>query len=129
MTDEPPRSAAAPRPNDEPYYIDSECPDCGTDLVLWNELQGMDEENVWYDEWMCPDCEDGLYMDWPEERHEHLTSRVDEDTLSSEELNEMLAEATDSSPEGIEERAEDIDIESPEDAERVLDENSEADEL
>ena len=76
---DPPRSAADPRPNDEPYYIHSECPNCDTDLVLSDEHRPTgdgsgarvapevwDERDViWHDEWVCPVCEDGIHMDLP----------------------------------------------------------------
>lgn len=81
MTDGP-QSAADPRPNGEPYYIDTECPECGTDLVLSDEHRPTGDgtgalvapevwdergETIWHDEWVCPECEDGLHMDLPEE--------------------------------------------------------------
>lgn len=78
-----PFSAADPRPNGEPYYIDTEC-DCGEDLVLYDSLTDEqlassdalaspgfhDEENwrddwVWHDEWVCPECLDGVHLDHP----------------------------------------------------------------
>ena len=67
----------------EPHYIDSDCPDCGEALVLsdehrpsgdtdalvapevWDERQ-EGRSVIWYDEWVCPECENGLHMDWPE---------------------------------------------------------------
>lgn len=46
----------------EPYYIESVCPDCGTKL-----RQNQDaKEHGWHDEWECPNCLDGIYIDWPE---------------------------------------------------------------
>lgn len=77
---EKPRSPADPRPNDEPYYIDTTC-DCGADLVLYDSLtdeqrqssQALsgpepEQDEPWYDEWVCPVCLDGIHMDWPD-RH------------------------------------------------------------
>lgn len=75
-----PTSAADPRPNDEPYYIESTCPDCGTRLVLNDEHRPTgdgsgervapevwdEREVVWHDEWVCPECENGIHMDWPD---------------------------------------------------------------
>lgn len=74
------RPQAPCHPRDEPFYIDTECPDCGTELVLndkhrptgdgsgarvapevWDE-----RETVWYDEWVCPKCENGIHMDHPQ---------------------------------------------------------------
>lgn len=76
----PPETAADPRPNDEPYYIDSDCPNCGTALVLNDEHRPSgdgsgalvapevwdERETVFHDEWVCPDCEDGIHCDWPD---------------------------------------------------------------
>lgn len=61
----PPRSAADPRPNNEPYYIETDCPDCGEELILNDIL--VESHEIWHDEWICPDCQDGLYLDRPEE--------------------------------------------------------------
>jgi hypothetical protein len=59
-----PRSAADPRPDGQPYYITSTCPDCGTALELHDELAGTDGD-VWHDEWTCPECDNGIYLDTP----------------------------------------------------------------
>lgn len=72
-----PQCAADPRPNGVPYYIDSDCPDCGTGLVLNDELVGS--HDIWHDEWTCPECRDGLHMDWPPEQFEELERRADSD--------------------------------------------------
>lgn len=64
--DDAPRSAADPRPGGEPYYIDSDCPECGTPLVLY------DEDSGWNDEWTCPKCQGGLHMDWPDSQWAHI---------------------------------------------------------
>lgn len=68
-----PEKPSDPR-DGEPYYIDSECPDCGTELILYQELEDAeyDEDEIWHDEWTCPKCEDGIYLDWPEEAFERL---------------------------------------------------------
>jgi hypothetical protein len=64
-----PMSATDRRPNDRPYYIRQTCENCGADLVyadcLNNSNISIDE--VWYDEFICPICQDDLYMDWPGE--------------------------------------------------------------
>lgn len=62
-----PTSAADPRPGGEPYYIDSGCPDCGAELVLYDEYREEEIEEVWHDEWICPECDGGILLDWPEE--------------------------------------------------------------
>ena len=75
---------APKRPSDtrggKPYYIDSECPDCGTELVLYDELVDTDGE-PWYDEWMCPECQDGIHMDWPKEHKEEIFGRVEDQNI------------------------------------------------
>lgn len=71
MSNEP-QSAADPRPNNEPYYIDTDCPDCGTDLVLYDKFRDGDEGEIWHDEWICPECDDGIYLDIPDEVAEEL---------------------------------------------------------
>lgn len=110
MSDEPPRSAADPR-DGEPYYIDGECPDCGTDLVLYDEyLDVFDSQSEsqtsadspwesketdgdwWHDEWYCPDCTDGIHMDWPDEKHEEIEERLDGESVSLDEIDEVLEE-------------------------------------
>lgn len=62
-----PRSAAQRRPNDRPYYVKQTCDKCGADLVYANLVNKSDilVEEIWYDEFMCPNCRDGVYMDWP----------------------------------------------------------------
>lgn len=74
--DDAPESAADPRPGGEPYYIDSECPDCGTELVYYDDVSVKHSEDVhsevfpdtafFYDEFVCPECLDGIHMDWPQ---------------------------------------------------------------
>jgi hypothetical protein len=70
-----PRSAAEPRPNNRPYYIDPNCPICGTALVLLDTLDGIGDLPIWYDEWICPNhVLEGVHMDWPAEKIEELRS-------------------------------------------------------
>lgn len=85
MTDTP-ESPADPRPNDEPYYIDNDCPTCGTELIPYDEVPATDRrrsdalvgpayetgEEAWHDEFVCPDCLDGVHMDWPDDYNENL---------------------------------------------------------
>lgn len=68
--EEPPETPADER-DGEPYYIDSDCPECGTILELY------DPDSGWNDEWWCPTCEDGIHMDWPDAEFEELRTRVD----------------------------------------------------
>lgn len=79
------------RPEDErdgePYYIDGTCNECGTDLVQ------QDEDSHWNDEWECPDCQDGVYMDWPSATMEQLKRRAEQhefEPLSLEEIKEDI---------------------------------------
>jgi uncharacterized protein with PIN domain len=61
-----------PRPGGVPAYIPNRCNDCGGRLVLVDAE--VDEETgekiVMHDEWTCPVCRDGVYMDWPAEELE-----------------------------------------------------------
>jgi hypothetical protein len=67
-------------PSDEresPYYISSTCMECGTELVLYDSLpektiktkfqSSTESDAMWYDEWVCPSCLDGIYLDLPNE--------------------------------------------------------------
>ena len=64
-----PTSAAHPRPGGRPYYISQNCPTCSTPFVLHDRLNEssspLADDQVWYDEWICPHCRDGIWMDWP----------------------------------------------------------------
>lgn len=62
-----PQSPADPRPDNRPAYINPNCPKCGTPLVLLDllENQNTPEDEIWYDEFVCPKCNDGLYIDAP----------------------------------------------------------------
>ncbi|PWV97402.1 hypothetical protein DFQ01_12145 [Paenibacillus cellulosilyticus] len=69
----PPNSAADPRPNNKPFYIDPNCPKCGTALVLNDFVEkSRTEEEIWHDEFTCPKCRDGIYMDWPESHRQAI---------------------------------------------------------
>lgn len=61
---------------DEPYYTDSHCKDCGTELILYDtadtellreaeKLNPPETTDTWYDEWICPECLDGIILDTP----------------------------------------------------------------
>lgn len=65
-------------PRDEPYYIDNECHQCGSELVLWDEYYDT-EGDTWWDEWVCPECENGVYMDWPESEYDKLQDRIEDE--------------------------------------------------
>ncbi len=101
---EPPESPADPRPNGEPYYIDSNCPDCGTELVLSDEHRptGTDarvdpevwdkRETIFHDEWVCPECENGIHMDRPFSESDEPIDLTEDDLepVSREEIEEAL---------------------------------------
>lgn len=69
-----------------PVCIDSTCGECGRKLVLYDTLRDekrreadalMDPEyhdssSIWYDEWVCPNCLDGVYYDWPDDFKEKV---------------------------------------------------------
>lgn len=80
---DPPQSPADPRPGGEPYYIDNDCPECGTALVLAD-----DTEPVWHDEWVCPQCDDGILMDWPAEYREEILGTPQDAPVADGELSE-----------------------------------------
>jgi ribosomal protein S27AE len=67
MKSRKPRRPSDPRPGNKPYYINEFCPQCGDPLVLVDKAENprTPEDNIWHDEWMCPVCKDGVYMDWP----------------------------------------------------------------
>lgn len=71
----PPQSPADPRPHGRPYYIDPHCDDCGADLVL-ADSKGEPEGETWHDEFICPRCLGGIYMDWPESEMEEFQKRI-----------------------------------------------------
>jgi len=62
-----PHSAAEQRPNNKPVYIDPNCLECSTPLVLVDILENhtAQTDKIWHDEFICPRCRDGLYLDAP----------------------------------------------------------------
>lgn len=108
MTEDPPKRPADPRPFYEPYYRDNHCEECGEELVLYDNLSDEQRRSseafsnpetdtsdiIWYDEWACPRCLDGVRFDWPEEELESLWDRVEntdsEDFVPSDEVKENL---------------------------------------
>lgn len=73
-TSRAPKSAADPRPEGHPYYIGSDCPKCDAPLVLADIARNprVRKDRIWHDEWECPRCRDGIYMDWPAGKLEAL---------------------------------------------------------
>ena len=62
-----PRSAAEQRPNNKPAYIEPNCPKCGSPLMLLELLENpiAPQDKIWHDEFTCPKCQDGIYLDVP----------------------------------------------------------------
>lgn len=48
-------------------HINSHCVKCDTLLILNDLLENPNKpvDEIWHDEFICPVCKDGLYMDWP----------------------------------------------------------------
>ncbi|MEQ8226351.1 MAG: hypothetical protein ABRQ37_28805 [Candidatus Eremiobacterota bacterium] len=90
--DKIPDSPAIPRPGNKPYYIAPTCETCKTPLVLDDLLENPDtpEEEIWYDEFICPKCLDGIYMDWPESewKNYELSQKDLEDCITLEQFLE-----------------------------------------
>lgn len=63
-----PNSAADKRVGNCPAYIHDRCPNCKEQLVLVDSIDNpqASEEEIWNDEFICPNCRDGIYLDWPE---------------------------------------------------------------
>lgn len=80
-----------PRPNNRPYYIDPHCEECGADLVLADLFDDPNTppENIWYDDWRCPKCNDGNYLDWPREMIEALRGRAFESEIGEKQDVEL----------------------------------------
>lgn len=72
----PPLTESDRRPNDRPFYIDECCQHCGTILVyddlLCEEPDAVDWDEIFFDEFSCPQCQNGACMDWPPEEIEEF---------------------------------------------------------
>lgn len=74
-----PPTPASPRPGNRPYYVDPDCPECGTPLVLAELADGRaasDEAVLWHDEWACPAGCEGIVLDVPPTIMERLRDRA-----------------------------------------------------
>ncbi len=62
-----PQCPADPRPQDQPVYIEPYCKTCYSPLALVAAVEDKSraENEVWHDEFICPNCRDGVYMDAP----------------------------------------------------------------
>ncbi len=81
-----PMSAADPRPDGKPYYIDDKCPKCDGSLelqdVVYEDHASSNPAEPWHDEWCCPNCGDGLlYMDWPAAKYEEMNEAIEEEAM------------------------------------------------
>lgn len=77
-------------PRDKPFFIDDDCDECGETLVLGDVLEG--NEQIWYDEWVCPKCQNGIFMDWPPEEVARLTAAAEGDQVTVAEMLEGAPE-------------------------------------
>ncbi len=63
-----------------PRYLDPNCPTCDNALVLADLLDNpkADVDDVWNDEWACPQCYDGdsIWIDFKPEDKEELERRL-----------------------------------------------------
>ena len=72
-----PYSAADKRAGNSPAYIHDRCPICKEKLVLADLLDNpqASENEIWHDEFICPNCQDGVYMDWPDDYRREIKNR------------------------------------------------------
>lgn len=52
----------------EPLFINKNCQFCDCKLILSNvnlESEDYFDEVIWYDEWVCSICQDGIWFDHP----------------------------------------------------------------
>jgi hypothetical protein len=54
----------------KPTHIDSHCSVCRALLVLADEeaTVRLPSQESFMDEWVCPVCQDQIYLDWPSNR-------------------------------------------------------------
>lgn len=86
---EKPLTPGDPRPNYKPYYIDSECEECGSRLVLYEDVRTTRIDPAWWDEWWCMECQDGIHMDWPDSMYEELDRRAEQESHEWVPLDEV----------------------------------------
>lgn len=66
-----------PRPDERPFYADRIC-DCGTEYVPFTSSDVDD----WNDEFYCPDCDEGIFIDKPKTWVHQLIVKVGEEQRS-----------------------------------------------
>ena len=64
-----------------PMHLDPHCAACGTRLVLSDVLRG-NLDDIWYDEFECPVCQDGVRLDWPKEELVDLFTQIERSRAS-----------------------------------------------
>lgn len=86
-----PESAAVPRPHNKPFYIAPTCSECGASLVIADLFNNpnVPQENIWYDEFICPICRDCIYLDWPESEKSILDKWEPQEEEGSVSWNEL----------------------------------------
>lgn len=77
------KSPSCPRPG-QPFYIHPNCRDCGYPLVPESTFHNPNtpEEEIWWDQWVCPNCDDDIILDWPEESIEKLKEAVEYESMA-----------------------------------------------
>lgn len=70
-----PQKADDRRPGGTPFYTAKSCPKCDT------ALQYYDPTGTWFDEFECPTCRDGVYLDWPSAELDTLRRAIYNDEL------------------------------------------------
>lgn len=72
----------------KPIHIQTHCENCGTELMLYDRYHkkltygekymdvNFTDDAIWYDEWVCPTCRDGIRMDWPEGELERMMGKI-----------------------------------------------------
>lgn len=62
----PPMKPSDPRSGGVPFYIANKCDNCGGKLILDPTNEG------WLDEFICPRCKTGVYLDFPKEEIDRI---------------------------------------------------------
>jgi hypothetical protein len=89
MTNEKPNSPSDRRPYDEPFYIPKTCDTCGEKLV-YSDSTANSANATWYDEFECPNCKDGIYLDWPRRAVIEINGCVETQLSHDEWLNDFI---------------------------------------
>jgi hypothetical protein len=92
VTSKKPNSPSDKRPCYEPFYIPKNCKTCGAKLVYADSMANPEipEDEFWYDEFMCPNCKDGIYLDWPRRTVVEINGCVETQLSHDEWLNDFI---------------------------------------